>query len=271
MLGHAMRSGAAFLALCVVQSLPLGVFASAEISEGACARAWNEKQVELRELSAVIVEDLAWDIVRRAGNPSVCIGKGHRFFFVLLFYSHWSTSSPTADFGACVPAECDEAMVVNSLLPEMYAHFFLSHADYRPDGSLDQERSMRYSFTLKEYRRSITLTDDTLADVLGGAALVFAPGALATLLLGAAGVITAACPRSRKASQVETGRGGCGARLRWVLDAFELRAGCRSLTTPAPRESADLCRLRIGLTAALLTLHVTQGSKWRSVDHLDYM
>jgi len=41
------------------------------------------------------------------------------------------------------------------------------------------------------------------------------------------------------------------------------------LTSPSPGESADLCRLRIGLTAALLILHVTQGSKWRLVEVLE--
>lgn len=245
-------------------------------TEEACFDAFHARIDEFRELSAVMAEELQWDVLRRAGNPSVCLGEGHRFFFVLFFYSHWRTASTTADFGVCVPSGCNAITVQNELLPAMYDHFFMRHVDFKEDGSLDQDRSMKYGFTLKEYKRSmLILTDDLRRIVLAGLVVIGLPPLLASSLVemriafrffcGPSAVAAAEVSAQPEEAPAGRQRGPFDSMLR----AFSMRHSWRALSQPGPNECADLCRLRAGLTATLLTLHVTQGSKWRLLDELE--
>lgn len=232
-------------------------FALRQQQMDVCMMALHRNLKTFRELSAVMSKDHNWDILRRHGEPSVCMHEGHRFFFALFFYSHKQTASGSSDFAACVPRECDEAMAADEVLPEMYSYFFDEHAERHEDGSYNREDSMQYSLTVKEYKSGIDASAGL--EVFIGAALILLPGLFITFFWELPWTIY---------KHFQPTRSEAGGRLPLVLDAFSLRRGWESLSTAADA-SADLCWLRLGLVASLITLHVTQGSKWRYIEALE--
>ena len=214
-----------------------------------CLAAFSSEVVCLRDLSAVMTQDHNWDILHRRGEPTVCVREGHRFFFVLFFYQHWQTLPATSDFCACLPRECDTTVLSDEVLPKMYQHFFDHHSLVLPDGSIDEAKSLQYSMTLKEYKSGVDLSADLHWPVFLGVAVMVLPGLIAALW-----DLISAC-RGRRASY-------------FLLDTFSLQRGWWELSS-AEGFSADLCWVRVAYVVALITLHVTQGSKWRYIEVLE--
>lgn len=256
----------------VAAALIIGAGSAIEADEQrspeACHAAYARQPGRFKELSAIMAKDFGWDILRRNGNSRVCLGERHRFFFVLFFYRHWKTPSTTADFGVCVPRECDDATLRYELLPySMYRHFFDEHTDFHPDGSIDHDKSVHYAFNLKEYKLGLPWDDNEQlrSEVWFGSALSLWPLLVATavdefrrLCFG-----TTAKGEEQVKSLLRRGTGN-------FVEAFSLRRTLAALlSSPTPGECPRLCWLRISLTAVLLLLHVTQGSKWHGLSDLE--
>eukprot|EP00927_Polykrikos_kofoidii_P046369 TRINITY_DN40602_c0_g1_i1.p1 TRINITY_DN40602_c0_g1~~TRINITY_DN40602_c0_g1_i1.p1 ORF type:complete len:894 (+),score=135.71 TRINITY_DN40602_c0_g1_i1:149-2683(+) len=276
---------------------------------GQCLEAFSRQPARFKELSAVIIKELNWDIVQRNGDFDLCIGDGHRFLFTLFFYSHWRTASTTSDFGVCVPRACHDSTLAHELLPNyMFFQWFDFHTDYLPDGSYDFERSIKFSMSFKEFAHGISTTA-LWESALPGLLLVFLPVLLATLLdeslllvgsarttfqqlrvcssvaglvdgkdataLAEATEATAAflhppAPTCASSTWWSSTTASTLAMSRLLLEAFSLRRNLVALLAPPKRgEALDLSRFRVTLTASLLLLHVTQGSKWHEVGLLE--
>ncbi|CAE8655015.1 unnamed protein product [Polarella glacialis] len=233
---------------------------SAENGLQTCIAALHANMTLFRQLSGVMSEDLNWDILQRHGEPAVCLGEGHRHFFVLFHYKTWKAASGTTDFSACVPSECTEQMVQDEVLPRIYHNFFRAHQESLPDGSQDFERSVQFSVTIKEYKPGVQMsTRNELRDsVLFGLAMCLIPA----FIISVVEILLYTFSWMTKATSSES-------KCPLLMEAFSLRSGWRELTAPGQGECADLCRLRVTLVAALLTLHITQGSKWRYVEDLE--
>lgn len=219
-----------------------------------CLTSFNSDAERLRDLSAVMAQDHNWDILHRRGESTVCMEEGHRFFFALLFYQAWRAPAATSDFGACLPRECDPVFLSQEVLPQMYHHFFDHHVHVLPDGTIDESKSLQYSITVKEYKSSLNLSFDLHWPIFVGAAFALVPSLLATLW------------ELTRILRKESAKQGP-----ILVQAFSVFQGCRELVSVPQGEefSGDLCWVRVAYVGALITLHVTQGSKWRYIDVLE--
>ncbi|CAE7436751.1 unnamed protein product [Symbiodinium natans] len=194
-------------------------------------------------------QDHNWDILHRRGERTICLQEGNRFYFVLMFYYAMEGAvHGTTDYATCLPRNCSETELIDDILPKVYQNFFDYHSVWLPDGSHDPVKSITYSMTLKEFRNGVTVPEEQRVSLLLPAALTVFPALLCLL-----------CWDWRR----DLGPGLHG--------AFSLRRGMAELFSPSEGGDfcADLGRLRLGFVLSLITLHVTQGSKWREVEMLE--
>ena len=244
----------------VLQLLPV---IADTVDRAECFAAFDSQLVHLRDLSAVFAQDHNWDILHRRGEATVCLQEGHRFFFALLFYQHHPAPAATSDFGACLPRECDPILLSDEVLPKMYHHFFESHTHFSPDGSVDETRTLHYSITIKEYKTTLNMSPDLQQQVLIFAVVAILPCLVITvweLLQFIGAQFAKARGKTLEMPQQYS-----------IFKAFSLWRGCQELVSVPETEefSGDLCWLRLAYVCALITLHVTQGAKWRYIDVLE--
>lgn len=234
--------------------------------EAECFAAFNSQAVRLRDLSAVMAQDHNWDILHRRGEATACLQEGHRFFFALFFYQQYGAPAATSDFGACLPRECHALVISEEVLPKMYHHFFDHHIFHLPDGSIDTERSLHYSITVKEYKSTPNLSFDLQRLVLVFASFAVLPCLVITLWELLRFKRIEQMDEKNKNSRKEMPR-----QCSVLVQAFSLSRGCEELVSvPGADEfSSDLCWVRAAYVCGIIILHVTQGAKWRHIDILE--
>lgn len=242
-----------------------------EGTDAECLASLNSKLVRLRDLSAVMAQDHNWDILHRRGEATICLQENHRFFFALLFYQQWPAPAATSDFGVCLPQECGPMLLTEDVLPKMYHYFFDSHVQFSPDGSIDSTRSLQYSITVKEYKSTLSLSSDLHWQI---ATLMFAAFPCVAVTLWEVlrfRRIQQAVPSQKELCEGMEGMEGKGLKAPLLVKAFSFSRACQELVSvPEGVEFAgDLCWMRFAYVCALITLHVTQGAKWRHIEVLE--
>eukprot|EP00438_Fugacium_kawagutii_P017162 Skav200457 [mRNA] locus=scaffold4319:27827:29785:+ [translate_table: standard] len=255
--------------ILLLPALPALPALPVEGTDAECLASFNSKLVHLRDLSAVMAQDHNWDILHRRGEATICLQERHRFFFALLFYQQWPAPAATSDFGVCLPQECGPStspiLLTEDVLPKMYHYFFDSHVQFSPDGSIDSTRSLQYSITVKEYKSTLSLSADLHWQI---ATLMFAafPCVAVTLweVLRFRRIQHVAVRSPSKEMQQE-------GKPPILVKAFSFSRACQELVSvPEGVEFAgDLCWMRFAYVCALITLHVTQGAKWRHIEVLE--